>query len=62
MAVKTDCFAYRKWCGGSCAALTKLKCDDCKFYKPEGTECDSCNRNRIKECNTCQAARRNVHI
>lgn len=57
MAVKKDCFAYRNWCGGSCSALTKLNCDNCNFYKPAGTECDSCHWNGVKDCVACKAAR-----
>lgn len=61
MAAKKDCFAYRNWRGGSCTALTKLKCDDCNFYKPVGTECDSCSKGSMKNCEACKAARSNIY-
>ena len=52
--VRRDCFAYRT--DDKCSALKKLDCDKCGFYKPAGTECDSCP-NKIKERRNCDVCR-----
>lgn len=51
MADKTDCFAYR---GYACAALQKLDCEKCGFYKKKGTECDTCSYLNTYKCKGCR--------
>lgn len=49
-AVKTDCFAYKN---GGCSALHELNCSKCGFYKPKGTECDTCHHKGTADCKKC---------
>lgn len=48
---RTDCFAYK---GRLCTAMTAMNCDNCKFYKPKGTECDTCPKKGKDSCNHCR--------
>ena len=49
-----DCFAYRE-IGKTrmCLALEFMQCvnGECKFYKKDGTQCDTCFK---RETNTCK--------
>lgn len=58
--VKTDCFAYEPKGRGKCRALRWLYCkeEECKFYKPKGTECDSCNKSRFHICADCRGSKK----
>lgn len=57
--VKKDCFAYvtKKYRDGivteKCSALKELDCETCKFYKPKGTQCDTCSHKGKKSCKNC---------
>lgn len=48
---RTDCFGYKR--AGLCKALTKMDCSKCKFYKPRGTECDTCPHKGKTSCKQC---------
>ncbi len=47
---KTDCFAYKM---GGCRALNQMQCDTCRFYKPAGTECNTCPHKDKPNCKGC---------
>lgn len=48
----TDCFAYVN--DRMCRALSDTDCENCSFYKPKGTECDSCRHKYKKSCTKCR--------
>ena len=49
---KRSCFAYSE---GECTVLDELVCKtkECSFYKPAGTECDSCHNKKTVNCRYC---------
>lgn len=49
--VKTDCFAFGE---NGCKALIRRNCDNCTFYKPKGTECDTCYLKGTEHCKECR--------
>lgn len=63
-SVKKDCFAYNvsRRAGEGCKVLRDLYCkhEECKFYKPKGTECNSCNKDRFHLCTECKESRKGI--
>lgn len=51
MRAKEDCFAFKR--NGLCTALTKMNCDNCRFYKKAGTQCDTCKHKGTISCRNC---------
>lgn len=49
--VRKDCFAYAK---DGCKALKIRDCERCGFYKPKGTECDTCHHKGHDSCQRCR--------
>ena len=56
MILKPDCFAYVNM--NKCAALITLDCENCRFYKKKGTECDTCSYKGSSKCIECRMPRR----
>lgn len=52
---KTECFAYKD---GECTALSGLYCDNCRFYKRKGTECNTCSHKDKDTCTKCHKTAR----
>lgn len=57
---KTDCFAYRiinqkGIMTEKCDCMRQLYCkhEECKAYKPKGTECDTCEYKKNKSPEIC---------
>lgn len=48
--IKADCFAFTT---RGCKALKRITCDGCTFYKPKGTECDTCSYKDTGRCEKC---------
>ena len=63
-----DCFAFRE-IGKSrmCLALEFMQCvnGECKFYKKDGTQCDTClKKGNTSTCKQCKMIRQrgNKHV
>ena len=58
--MKKDCFAYRETKKGPrCMSLEELYCakGKCRFYKKEGTQCNTCENKEDGLCTKCRMIR-----